>query len=157
MTVLNIAYPADHPEAIPVLAEWFGREWGGLDPRNTAEGFGERLPSRANRDRLPICLLGLADDEPVATATLKFREIEYARAADFWLGSVYVREDARGRGHGRTIVAAAEAVAAAKGFTPLYLYTPRKDALYRRLGWRTVGETIADGKRATVMSKQAGS
>jgi GNAT superfamily N-acetyltransferase len=156
VTKLSIAYLADHPEAVPVLAEWFAREWGGLDPRDTVEGFCERLPSRANRDRLPICLLGLVNGEPVATATLKFREIEYAPTADFWLGSVYVREDARGRGHGRTIVAAAEAAAAAKRFAPLYLYTPRKEALYRRLGWRTAGATIADGKRATVMSRQAG-
>jgi GNAT superfamily N-acetyltransferase len=153
MTTLRIAYLADHPEAIPVLAEWFAREWGELDPQNSVEGFSERLPARANRDRLPVCLLGLLDGEPAATATLKFREIEYSEAADFWLGSVYVREDARGKGHGRAIVTAAEALAAARSFTPLYLYTPRKEALYRRLGWQTVGHTTADGKQATVMTK----
>lgn len=155
MTTLSIVYLADHPEATPVLAEWFAREWGGLDPRNTAEGFSERLSARASHDRLPICLLGLLKGVPVAPATLKFRELEYAQAADSWLGSVYVREDVRGQGHGRAIVAAAEAVAATKGFTPLCLYTPRKEALYCCLGWRTVGETIADGKRAAVMTKRA--
>jgi GNAT superfamily N-acetyltransferase len=155
MTTLRIAYLADYPEAIPVLAGWFAREWGDLDPQNTVEGFGARLLACANRDRLPICLLGLLDGEPVATATLKFREVEYLEAADFWVGSVYVREDVRGKGHGRAIVAAAEALAAAKNFTPLYLYTPRKEALYRRLGWQVAGQTTADGKQATVMTKPA--
>jgi GNAT superfamily N-acetyltransferase len=134
-----------------VLAGWFAREWGDHDPQNTVRGFAERLPSSANRDRLPICILGLLDGEPAATATRKFREIEYSKTADFWLGSVYVREDVRGRGHGRAIVAAAEALAPAKQFTPLYVYTPSKEAFYSRLGWRTVGTTIADGKRVTVM------
>jgi GNAT superfamily N-acetyltransferase len=152
---MTIAYLADHPEAIPVLAEWLAREWGDLGPQNTVEGYCRRLSSRANRDRLPICLLGVLDGEPAATATLKFREIEYSAAADFWLGSVYVREDVRGRGHGRAIVAAAEALAMAKQFTPLYLYTPRKEALYRHLGWQTVGKTTADGKQATVMTSHA--
>jgi len=112
-----------------------------------------RLASRANRDRLPICLVGLVEDDPVATATLKFREIAYSGAADFWLGSVYVREDVRGRGYGSAIVAGAEALAVARHFTPLYLYTPRKGAFYRRLGWQSVGETTTDGKRALVMAK----
>jgi len=155
MTRLSIAYLADHLAAVPALAEWLAREWGDGRPEMSVERLVDRLARLDSRDKLPICLLGLLNGEPVATATLKFREIEYARAAYFWLGSVYVREDARGRGHGRAIVAAAEAVAAAKRFTPLYLYTPRKEALYGRLGWQTVGETLADGKRATVMSKEA--
>jgi GNAT superfamily N-acetyltransferase len=156
VTTLSIAFLADHPAAVPALAEWFAREWADGRPEMSVERLVDRLARlAASRDELPICLIGLLNGEPVATATLKFREIEYARDADFWLGSVYVREDARGQGHGRAIVAAAEAVAAAKRFTPLYLYTPRKEALYRRLGWRTAGETMADGRRATVMSKQA--
>ena len=51
------------------------------------------------------------------------------------------------------MVAAAEALAVSRHFTPLYLYAPRKAAWYQRLGWKTVGQTIADGKRATVMMK----
>ena len=153
MTDMTIALLADHLDAIPVLAEWFAREWGDLDRANAVEGYAARLPSRANRDRLPLCLLGLLDGGPAATATLKFREIDYSPGADFWLGSVYVREDVRGRGHGREVVAAAEALAVEMRFTPLYLYTPHKEALYGHLGWRTVGTTTADGRRAAVMVK----
>ena len=47
--------------------------------------------------------------------TLKFPEIEYPQGADFWLGWVCVRLDARGRGFGHALVAAAEAEAEAQG------------------------------------------
>jgi GNAT superfamily N-acetyltransferase len=152
---LKIAYLADHPEATPVIAGWFASEWGDVDPQFTVAAFSAQLAPQADRDELPICLLGLIDGEPVATATLKFREIEYAEAADFWLGWVYVREDMRGRGYCRTIVAAAEAEAATRHFTPLFLHTPGKEALYLRFGWQTVGQTIADGLQTTVMTKLA--
>ena len=148
---MKIAYLADHPEAVAALSEWFAEEWGDLASQNSVDGFKARLPRRANRDRLPICLLGLIDDTPVATATIKFREIEYSRNADFWLGSVYVRRGLRGRGHGRAIVAAAEALAVARHFTPLHLYTPGKEALYLHLGWRAIGQAAVDGKEAMVM------
>jgi GNAT superfamily N-acetyltransferase len=150
---MKIVYLADHPEAIGVLAGWFANEWGNLDPRFTVAGFSAQLAPPASRDQLPISLVGLIDGEPVATASLKFREIEYAEAADYWLGWVFVREDMRGRGYCRTIVAAAEAEAATRRLTPLFLHTPGKAAMYVRFGWQAVGETVADGVQTTVMTK----
>lgn len=151
MTTLTIALLADHPEVISTLAGWFAAEWGGPDLGAAAARYRRSLPARANRDRLPLCLLGFIGDDLVATATLKFRELEYSPDADFWLGSVYVREDRRRRGHGTAIVAAAEELAATRRFTPLYLYAPTKEAFYLRRGWRTVGRTMADGKPAAIM------
>jgi GNAT superfamily N-acetyltransferase len=153
MNELSIDYLADHPDAIPVLAGWFAHEWGDGSPQTSIAAFAAQLSPSANRDRLPVCLLGMLDGEPVATATLKFREIEYAEEADFWIGWVCVREDVRGRGYGGAVVTAAEVEAAAKLFSPLYLHTPAKEAFYLRLGWRTIGLTIADGKQTTVMTK----
>jgi GNAT superfamily N-acetyltransferase len=151
---LSIDYLADHPDAVPVLAGWFASEWSEGSPETSADGFAAQLSSAVNRDRLPICLLGLLGAEPVATATLKFREIEYADEADFWIGWVCVREDVRGRGYGRALVAAAEAQAAAKRLSPLYLHTPGKEAFYSRLGWQTIGlTTTSQGWPSTVMTK----
>jgi GNAT superfamily N-acetyltransferase len=151
---MQIEYLADHPEAIPVLAKWFAAEWGYLNPgANTVAGYIESLPSRAQREALPLCLVGLVDGEIVATSTLKLRELEYAADADYWLASVYVREDLRGRGHGKAIVEAAEDIAVSRGLTPLYLYSPSKAAFYEQLGWRAIGRVMAGGKPATVMTK----
>ena len=149
---MRIAYLADRPDAAPVLAAWFAREWGDGGAQRT-DAYAAQLAKCMRRDRLPICLVGLLGVEPVATATLKFREIEYADEADFWVGWVCVRPDMRGRGYGTALVAAAEAEAAARGLTPLYLHTPGAAAFYRRLGWRTVGTTTSDGHPSTVMTK----
>ena len=93
MTALSIRYLADHPEAAPFLGAWFAREWGDGSEERTAAGYAGQVSHAASADRLPICLVGLLGVEPVATATLKFREIEYSPEADFWLGWVCVRED----------------------------------------------------------------
>jgi GNAT superfamily N-acetyltransferase len=151
MAPLTVAYLSDHPEAAPVLAAWFAREWGDGTPAMASAAIAERLAAQAGPGALPLTLVGLLAGEPVATATLKFRELDYSLQADYWLGSVFVREDARRRGHGRAIIAAAEATAAELGYAPLYLYSPAKAALYRRLGWEPVGETTAHGKPATIL------
>jgi len=155
VTAARIEYLADHPDAAPVLAGWFAREWGRGSPRS-AELYAAQLSAYAHRDRLPICLVGLLDTEPVATASLKLREIEYSETADYWIGWVCVREDMRGRGFGRAIVEAAEVEAAARSLSPLYLHTPNKEGFYLRLGWRTLGTTTADGGPSTVMVKEVG-
>jgi len=153
MTALSIRYLADHPEAAPFLGAWFAREWGDGSEERTAAGYAGQVSHAASADRLPICLVGLLGVEPVATATLKFREIEYSPEADFWLGWVCVREDMRGRGFGKALVGAVEAQAVARGMARLYLHTPTREAFYLQLGWRTLGPTTADGRPSTVMTK----
>ncbi len=153
MTMLTIGYLADHPDAVPSLAAWFAAEWDDGSPQRSAAGYAEQLEGSANRARLPVCLVGYLDTELVATATLKFREIEFSREADFWIGWVCVREDMRGRGFGRALVTAAEDQAAVRHLTPLFLHTPTREAFYRGLGWQTIAATTADGKQTTVMTK----
>jgi len=153
---LIVRYLADLPEAAPALAAWFAREWGEGKADRSEAAFASQLASYAQRDRLPICLVGVLGDEPVATASLKFREIEYRPEADFWLGWVCVREDMRGRGLGSLLVAAAEAEALSRRLSPLYLHTPSRETFYSRLGWKTLGTTIADGAPSIVMAKALG-
>jgi GNAT superfamily N-acetyltransferase len=155
MAKLETAYLVDRLNAAPLLADWFSAEWGDGTPHMETDAITERLMSQAGRDTPPICLLGMVDDAVVATATLKYREIDFSPQADYWLGSVYVRDDCRSRGYGRAIISAALVIAASAGLLPLYLYTPRKEAFYQRLGWDTVGVTVADGKQAAVMVRHA--
>jgi amino-acid N-acetyltransferase len=54
------------------------------------------------------------------------------------LRSVAVREDIRGRGLGRDLVAAAEAIAAAAGARELYLLTESAGTWFPRLGYTAV-------------------
>ena len=128
MTALSIRYLAEHPDAAArpgrLVRARVGRRQRRAGPRPATQ---RQLSHAANADRLPICLVGLLGTEPVATATLKFREIEYSPEADFWIGWVCVR-----RGHARSRLrqgarqAAVEAQAAARGLAALYLHTPTR-------------------------------
>jgi len=150
---LTIGDLRECPDALPALAGWFSLAWGDGTPERSAASYAAQLEACLGDDALPVCLVGLLGDEPVATATLKFREIEYAADADFWIGWVCVRHDMRGRGLGRALVEAVEAVATGRGLSPLYLHTPEKETFYAHLGWTTLERAIADGGPTTVMTK----
>lgn len=65
------------------------------------------------------------------------------------LDNVAVAPEAQGRGHGRRLLAAAEAAARARGHARLVLYTHARmhenRALYVRAGWRETGRRTEDG------------
>jgi len=73
---IEIKYLADHPKLIPLLATWFHDEWGKNNPSLTVESIQRQIRERLNRDKLPLCMVGFAKSKPIATATLKIREME---------------------------------------------------------------------------------
>ena len=75
MNAVQIELLADHPEAIPILQDWFEREWA---PYYGPEGPGvaiNDLRDSCNRDDLPISLVAILDGEFVGTAALKAESI----------------------------------------------------------------------------------
>ena len=58
---MTIEYLADHPEAVPTLAEWQHAEWGHTRPGDTAEKRATRLRSFLNRDRIPLTVAAFAN------------------------------------------------------------------------------------------------
>lgn len=65
------------------------------------------------------------------------------------LDNVAVAPDAQGRGHGKVLIAAAEATARARGYRRITLYThatmTENRALYARTGWRETGRRREKG------------
>lgn len=74
------------------------------------------------------------------------------------LDNVAVAEAARGQGHGRAMIAFAEAEARRRGASRLWLYTNEKMtgnlALYARLGFTETHREERSGRRAVFMEKQ---
>jgi ribosomal protein S18 acetylase RimI-like enzyme len=77
------------------------------------------------------------------------------------LDNVAVAPSAQGRGHGRALIAFAEAEARRKGCTELRLYThvlmTENQALYARLGFRETGRVSEKGYDRVYMAKALGS
>lgn len=77
--------------------------------------------------------------------------------AGLLLDNIAVPELVRGQGHGRAMIAFAEAEARRRGHTHLWLYTNEKMteniALYTRLGFAETRREEKSGRRAVIMEK----
>ncbi len=155
-TNVTITYLADHPQHVPVIAEWVFRYWGRMYRMPSLEWQMERMSERLNKDRLPLALIALAGNEPVGTASLKIREMTTHPQLEHWLGTVYVTEHRRCRGIGAALVERAEAEARRLGVETLYLHTPDKESFYTSRGWLTIERPIYYDMRVAVMQKTLG-
>src|SRR5512147_1529547 len=146
---IEIRYLADCPELIPVLASWFYAEW--RRPDLSIERIERRLYDRLNRDRLPLVLVGFRDQQPVASASLKIQEMDIRPEYLHWLGSVYVRPEARNQGIGSQLVEYIAGEARRLGVEELYLYTTYSERLYARLDWITIERVEYHGRSLVIM------
>lgn len=83
--------------------------------------------------------------------------LEDAQDSALLLDNVAVAPSAQGRGHGRTLVAFAEAEARRRGYGEVQLYTnvlmTENLALYGRLGFRETGRVSEKGYERVYMAK----
>lgn len=70
-----------------------------------------------------------------------------------WLSSVYVPDELRGRGIASALSLHAVGAAAALGYDRLYLFTPRSEALYARIGWITFDRIDHNSVTLTLMER----
>jgi len=70
-----------------------------------------------------------------------------------WLSSVVVPPCYRGNGVASALALWAVKEARRLGFGELYLFTPRNEALYTKLGWQTLEVALHRETQLTVMSR----
>lgn len=151
-SLLRIAPLADHPSLIPVLADWLYREWGYLEPLSTREWVASRLAERTNRTTVPICFVAFTGGTLVGTVSIKLREMEMYPQLRYWIGSLLVAADWRGRGIGSALMRHAGEWASGQTDT-MHLYTTEQVAFYEKLGWQTIATPEYRGDTVTVMQK----
>jgi len=148
---VEIGFLADHSDLVSVIASWYYQEWGQIEPVFTPQCFELELCERLNRDRLPLTLVAFNDSIPVATASLKLKEMETHPEIQHWLGGVYTLPEYRRRGIGSQIVKHATTVARHLGVSVLYLYTRNSESLYAREGWVTIERPIYHERKVAIM------
>jgi predicted N-acetyltransferase YhbS len=150
---LEIHYLADHPNLIRLVATWFYEEWGIRNPEDSVENREKWLLNRMNRDKLPLMLIAFQGVEPVASASLKMREMETHPQYVHWLGSVYVHHPFRNQGIGSWLVEYAASEAERHKVRKLYLYTHHHESFYARLGWFPVERPHYRGREVVIMKR----
>lgn len=151
--MITIAFLADQPQHLPVVAAWVYDQWHRHRPGETLETTAEMFRAALQRDAIPLTLLALDGDVPVGTASLFADDMETRPELTPWLASVYVAPERRGAGIGPRLVRAAEDVARQLGVKQLYLFTPDRERFYARLGWRTVEHSAYDGHPVVIMAR----
>src|SRR5918993_5633449 len=141
-----------HRAAIPLLADWHHAEWGALYDHWTQATCAAELADQATRRTLPTTLVLVDAAQVLGSVSLVLEDApEFASEGSHWLSSLYVRAEARGRGHGARLVRAAVDHAAALGLDQLFLFTPAHRAFYERLGWRPMVRTTLKGTPVDLM------
>ncbi len=147
-------YLADQPQLVPLLVDWFYDEWGRNDPNSSRERMRRILGEHLNRDRIPLTIVLLRDSHPIASASLKIREMETHPQYQNWLGGVFVRPEYRQQGIGTKLVDYSASEAKRLKVNELYLYTRSRERFYNRLGWQVIERPIYEGRVAIVMIRE---
>lgn len=154
MTNIQIEHLMKH--YVPTIATWQQEEFGHLRPDGTVEQRVERLSSASHRERLPISLVAISQDRNtlLGTANVLATTLTHEHLSP-WLSSVFVPPEHRGKGIASALALAAASEANRLGFSAIYLFTPRNEALYSRLGWTAFDRVVINGIFASVMARSA--
>jgi len=149
MTIEDLA---DHPEALPILAEWQHAEWGHVRPGDTAEKRAVRLQGWSNRDRIPLTVVALEGNEVLGSASLIEHDMETRMELTPWLAGVFVGEPYRRRGIGAQLVRRIMDETRKLKVPLLYLYTVHSERFYAALGWKLMERTAYREHKIVIMT-----
>ncbi len=151
---MHIAYLADHPQLVPLLAAHHFQQWGYLRPGETLEGRIARLTAACGRNAIPSVFVGLEGGTLLGSAMLIASDMDERPELTPWLAGVYVVASCRGRGYASALVRRVEQEATSLQIERLYLYTPSAEGVYERLGWELFEHCEHLGQQVTIMSKE---
>ena len=146
---------ADHRSVAAELVDLLHEEWGALPPWSTRSLIEHRLAASCRTSGVPFTYVALAQSgRPLGCASVKLRELADHPDKEHWLGEVFIRRERRGQGIGSALIAHCVSRSAQLGIAALYLYTPDRQALYRRFGWADHQRAEVNGEPVTIMLLQ---
>jgi GNAT superfamily N-acetyltransferase len=150
---VQIAYLADIPELVPLLAEWHHHQWRHLAGARTLEERKARLVHHLQRNAIPTTFVAWQKDQPLGSASLVANDMDVLPEWIPWLANVFVLPDYRRQGIGAMLVQRVATEAANLGYPRLYLYTLDQMHLYETLGWHVLHQRPYRGHDMTVMAR----
>jgi N-acetylglutamate synthase-like GNAT family acetyltransferase len=149
---MTIEYLADHPEFLPMLAQWQHAEWGDLRPGDTIEARMARIQGSCERDRIPLTVVAHENGGLLGSASLIPHDMDTRMELTPWLASVFVGAEYRRRGIGAQLVRRIMAEASTLEVPLLYLYTVHSETFYAKLGWSLQEHTAYREQNVAIMT-----
>jgi GNAT superfamily N-acetyltransferase len=147
---------AQHPDLIPLLAEWFVSEWPNWYGPDGPGNVGEDLATfAASETALPVGMVVFEGQVPIGAGALKAQSIPSHSHLSPWAAAGYVLPSCRGRGAGAVLLQGMVAKAQALGYKYLYCGTSTAESLLTRSGWLPLDTTSLEGKPLTVFRSAA--
>lgn len=149
-----IEFLKHHKEYCDAVADLIYDYWDHELPDYTRENSREWVRELADNESIP-CIYVIKDQGLLAGMACLIRDgMEDRLNWDvIWLGTVFVYPQFRNRGIGSELVRFGQDLARRSGLESLYLYTPDKQGLYRRLGWVEYEETEYLNETVTIMKR----
>jgi GNAT superfamily N-acetyltransferase len=143
---------AERPDLVPVVAGWLWDAFWQKDG-HTLKQTEAAVADWTSSSGPPQGFVLLVDGEAVGTASLVAHDLDQRRDLTPWLANVFVKPEARRRGHVGKLVAAVEEACRAASISPVWLYTHTAEHLYAKAGWRTVEYFDHAGQRNALMRR----
>lgn len=143
-----------HVQLIEQIVNTLHAEWHELASWNDMSNIRQRLIARITAPS-PQSVACFVDDngQLLTTASIILNELTNIPNATWWMGEIITEPSARGKGIGRQLIEQLYDKFKQCSDESLYLYTPDMQALYRRMGWIDVQQTIANDEQVTVMKR----
>lgn len=142
--------PDDHG-LVSLVAGWIYQQWHRHRPSWSFEQSYQRVKARAGRTEPPLTVVAFERGLPVGTATISLDDMSSHPELSPWMASLFVLPEQRGRGIGSALVERIHREFDRLGIKTAYLFTPDREAMYRRLGWRPVFSEEFRGELVSVM------
>lgn len=135
----RITWLSAHRDLVPQLARWHYDAFRHYVPNWSVAAAAAELATHRLHD-LPCTLVALDEaGAPLGSVSLLLEDPPGGPEHAPWLANLYVREDFRGRGLGRALLARASAEAFDMGHAYLHLWTRDQAPFYERRGWERAG------------------
>ncbi len=146
---MEIKFLADVPYYIPLLSDKITQQW--THYKNITEI--ERIScykKRLNKKKLPLSLIAFENESIAGTVSL----VSSSKSSNLnpWLVSLFVLEEYRNNGFGRSLVKKLLDHARTLGFNSVFLHTSKCSSYYQHQGWEII-KIIADNDQKVSLMK----
>ena len=148
---MHIAYLADRPDDIEVLAPAMVEHWRHVLPEDTLDIRRAKLRDHLNTTELPIAWVAHEDGVALGIAALRTYDLPGYEWFSPCLGGLFVLSAHRRKGIGSALCRHVETCAAKLGHTRLFLFTLDQQSLYTGLGWSHLQKASWAGHDVDIM------